>query len=182
MTFLIGASLVRHRLPVIRIDGGAVGGSDRRSRQGVCSRADRPEICRVGRRDENRQEILSERVGNRTSVLYLTLMGIVECVEAAASALETAARGDLDALSPTQLDDAVTGLVRLQHQLDAATAQVVSRWDADYRWMVDGSRSAAARLCATPTARCALGVRSCAGPAPCERCRRHVLRSRLHVY
>jgi hypothetical protein len=84
-------------------------------------------------------------------------MGTAECVERALGVVETLGTVDLDALSASELDTLVVGLMVLRDRVELATCRAVSRWDALAVWAQDGSRSAASRLardgrCSRPTA------------------------------
>ena len=69
-----------------------------------------------------------------------------QAIEALRSAIDALAEVDVDQLSAAELDAFVVAHQRHAHQLAAAAAPSLARWDALAVWAGDGSKSAAARL------------------------------------
>jgi hypothetical protein len=63
---------------------------------------------------------------------------------AAATALTALGALDLDRLTPEELNEAVVAFQRLRARLDAADARLLSRWDAEKGWRLDGAKTGAA--------------------------------------
>ncbi len=67
-------------------------------------------------------------------------------LERVAEALAELEDLDLDGLSVEELNEAVAGFQRLRGKFEAAEARVLSRWDADRCWRLNGARTAGAWL------------------------------------